>query len=300
MKITKIFAGILASATVLTSAVTAFAGNGGPINTINDNWINPGTTLVKRMIYGAESDHPVISFDDVANLEKVTTVKVTIGGDFFFKDDTWGSSGSIVLCSNAASWDQKDWKIGTAKTLEDGSIDPEANKDLEISEDKDAKTATISFTNADGLWAGNDFEQKNGYYCVAMQSFDDNGEGYTVEDFELLDKDGNVLFSEGTSGDKNALVSGTDESSSETESSSEVESSSESKADASSSSSSKADSSSSTSSSSSKADASSAGTSNNSTATTTSTNADTGATAGLAFAGVALAGVAMAVTRKKK
>lgn len=299
MKITKIFAGILASATILTSAVTAFAGNGGPIKTINDQWIGSETTLVKRMIYGAESDHPVIGFDDVANLEKAATVKITIGGDFFFKDDTWGSSGSIVFCSNAAGWDQKDWKIGTAKTLEDGSINPEANKDLEISEDTSAKTATISFTNEDGLWAGNDFTQKNGYYCIAMQSFDEVGEGYTVEDFQILDKDGNVLFSEGTSGDKNALVS--DSSSVAEESSSEAESSSESKADESSS---KADSSSnsSSSSSSSKTDstASSGASSSSNTAAATSANAETGATAGLAFAGVALAGVAMAVTRKRK
>lgn len=293
MKISKIFAGMSAAAVAVTMSLTAFAGS-GTINSVPEGWSGSGSGLAKGMFVGDPNTDTLIFGQDAANrqqMSKITTVKVTIS-DPKVGTEGYGITGSLVLCSTNNGWDQHDWHQGAANGEDDTT-----NEDNNVTVEEGAGTVTITFTNPNGVFEGNDFADDSRYYGIAVQNFGGvQGEeeiqtAWDISGYEILDANGNAVTPVAPSDDNS---SGTDNNSSNTDNNSSNNNSSNS-----------SNKNNNTANNTNKSNTTGGGSANksasaNSQAAASQKSAETGATAGLALAGLAIAGAAVIITKKNK
>lgn len=307
MKISKIFAGISSLAIIAAMAIPAAAGDGAPIDPLPDGWkVDAKKTMASRFLIGSENDSPVFAENNSDNWNKIksaTKYRITITGDYF-GEDGWDASGSITTNSTITGWSQADFSIGAGALNEDGTVNTAKNTDVTIY--VSGNKYTIERTYDGGMFADDEANDTTNFCSLIVQSFnEDTTKSWGIEGVELLDANGNAVYSVGTvaGGD---VYDPTGSGSTSTSSSSD-DSTASSTSDSSSSSSGSTSSSGTSKSSGGTASVSSSGTkssgsgssSTKGSSSSSDKTANTGAAAGLALAGIALAGAAFVVSKKK-
>ena len=290
MKISKILAGMSATAIVASMAMIPASAAGTKLNVSDD---------LLKIARQTQDDLFAVYFngkdEDMPNKDAIADLGTVYGASFTIKVDnndwnTIGGGGSINFNSASGGWNAKDWAGGSW-------VEDDKPKDTLCYTTEEEGTYVLEYLDAP-VFATTDGDADN-YAAVGINNWAADLKGIDVVGIKVLGADGNVLFEAGSNKDKKEVQKKpvAEESSSGTDS---TASGTDSKKDES-----KKDDKSSAAATSSTA----AGTTSSKAGTTTTTatssaaasdnTAATGATAGLALAGVALAGAAIVISKRK-
>lgn len=283
MKISKILAGMSATAIVASMAMIPASAAGTKLN-VSDDLAKIGRQtqddLFAVFFNGDESEGAV-------NKDAISDLGAVYGASFTIKVDnndwnTIGGGGSINFNSKSGGWNAKDWAGGSW-------VEDDKPKDTLCYTTEEEGTYVLEYLGDAPVFATTDGDADN-YAAVGINNWAADLKGIDVVGMKVLGADGNVLFEAGSNKDKKEVQkkpvaeessSGADSTPSGTDSKKDDKSSA--------------------------AATSTAATSSKSGTTTTATSsaaasdnvATTGATAGLALAGVALAGAAIVISKRK-
>lgn len=288
MKISKILAGMSAAAIVASMAMIPASAAGTKLN-VSDDLAKIGRQTqddVFAVFFNGDESEGAVNKDAISDLGAVYGASFTIKVD----NNDWntiGGGGSINFNSKSGGWNAKDWAGGSW-------VEDDKPKDTLCYTTDEEGTYVLEYLGDAPVFATTDGDADN-YAAVGINNWAADLKGIDVVGIKVLGADGNALFEAGSNKDKKEVQkkpvaeessSGTDLTTSGTESKKDDKSSAAATSTAA---------------------TSTAATSSKSGTTTTATSsaaasdnvAATGATAGLALAGVALAGAAIVISKRK-